>query len=112
ASCAQLTGPRRRPTIAAPQSIRGCSVKIGVLLGDDIGHEVVPECVKVMKAAAAHAGLAVDWRPLPIGRHGHEQHRDTLPAPAQAALRELAGWIMGPVGRAGSPPNGPAWGIP
>jgi len=32
-------------------------VKIGVLLGDDIGHEVVPECVKVMKAAAARTGL-------------------------------------------------------
>ena len=28
-------------------------LKIGILLGDDIGLEVVPECVKVMKAAAA-----------------------------------------------------------
>ena len=28
-------------------------LKIGVLLGDDIGLEVVPECVKVIKAAAA-----------------------------------------------------------
>jgi isocitrate/isopropylmalate dehydrogenase len=26
-------------------------VKIGILLGDDIGLEVVPECVKVMKVA-------------------------------------------------------------
>ena len=34
-------------------------MKIGVLLGDDIGHEVVPECVKVMKAAAARTGLAI-----------------------------------------------------
>ena len=29
--------------------------KIGILEGDDIGLEVVPECVKVMKAAAAKA---------------------------------------------------------
>ncbi len=28
-------------------------MKIGILLGDDIGHEVVPECVKVMEEAAA-----------------------------------------------------------
>ncbi len=27
-------------------------LKIGILLGDDIGPEVVPEAVKVMKAAA------------------------------------------------------------
>ena len=28
-------------------------MKIGILLGDDIGLEVVPEAVKVIKAAAA-----------------------------------------------------------
>jgi isocitrate/isopropylmalate dehydrogenase len=32
-------------------------LKIGILLGDDIGLEVVPEAVKVMKAAAKKAGL-------------------------------------------------------
>ncbi len=42
--------------------------KIGILEGDDIGLEVVPETVKVMRAAAAVAGLDIDWRPLPIGR--------------------------------------------
>jgi 3-isopropylmalate dehydrogenase len=53
-------------------------LKIGILLGDDIGLEVVPECVKVMKAAAARAALAT--APLPIGKSGHEQHGNTLPA--------------------------------
>ncbi len=91
---------------------RGKSVKIGVLLGDDIGHEVVPECVKVMKAAAACTGLAIDWRPLPIGKHGHEQHGNTLPAPTEAALRELDGWIMGPIGHAAYPRNDPTWVMP
>jgi 3-isopropylmalate dehydrogenase len=45
-------------------------LKIGILLGDDIGLEVVPECVKVMKAAAACTGLAIEWHPLPIGKAG------------------------------------------
>jgi isocitrate/isopropylmalate dehydrogenase len=31
-------------------------VKIGILLGDDIGLEVVPEAVKAMKAAASEKG--------------------------------------------------------
>jgi len=87
-------------------------VKIGVLLGDDIGHEVVPECIKVMKAAASRTGLAIDWRPLPIGKHGHEQHGDTLPAATEAALHELDGWVMGPIGHAAYPRNDPTWVIP
>lgn len=37
-------------------------LKIGVLLGDEIGLEVVPEAVKVMKAAAKKTGLEVEWR--------------------------------------------------
>ena len=56
-------------------------MNIGILLGDDIGHEVVPECVKVMKAAAARTGLAIDWHPLPIGKHGHEQREAALHDP-------------------------------
>ncbi len=54
-------------------------MKIGILLGDDIGLEVVPECVKAMKAAAAWSGLAIDWQQLPIGKAGHEAHGHTLP---------------------------------
>jgi 3-isopropylmalate dehydrogenase len=87
-------------------------VKIGILLGDDIGHEVVPECVKVMKAAAARAGLAIEWQQLPIGKHGHEQHGCTLPEPTEAALRKLDGWIMGPIGHAAYPRNDPTWVMP
>ena len=45
-------------------------LKIGVLLGDDIGLEVVPEAVKVMKAAARKAGLEVQWSDHPIGKRG------------------------------------------
>ena len=87
-------------------------MKIGVLLGDDIGHEVVPECVKVMKAGAAATGLTVDWRPLPIGKHGHEQHGNTLPQSTEAELRTLDGWIMGPIGHAAYPRNDPTWVMP
>ena len=87
-------------------------MKIGILLGDDIGHEVVPECVKVMQAAAARTGLAIDWSALPIGKHGHEQHGNTLPAMTEAALRELDGWIMGPIGHAAYPRNDTTWVMP
>ena len=87
-------------------------MKIGILLGDDIGHEVVPECVKVMQAAAARSGLAVDWSNWPIGKAGHEQHGNTLPAMTETGLHSLDGWIMGPIGHAAYPRNDPTWVMP
>ena len=88
------------------------TLSIGILLGDDIGLEVVPECVKVMKVAAARTGLAIEWTPLPIGKAGHEEHGDTLPAVTEAALRGMHGWVMGPIGHAAYPRNDPTWIMP
>ena len=87
-------------------------MKIGVLLGDDIGLEVVPECVKVMKAAAARTGLVIDWSQLPIGKRGHEEHGHTLPPVTEAALRDLDGWIMGPIGHNAYPRGDATWVMP
>lgn len=87
-------------------------MKIGILLGDDIGHEVVPESVKVMKAAAALTGLALEWQTLPIGKDGHDEHGHTLPPVTETALRGLDGWIMGPIGHAAYPRNDPTWVMP
>lgn len=87
-------------------------LRIGVLLGDDIGLEVVPECVKVMKAAAAKTGLEVEWLDLPIGKRGHELHGNTLPLVTAQALESCDGWIMGPIGHAAYPRNDPTWVMP
>jgi 3-isopropylmalate dehydrogenase len=88
------------------------ALKIGVMLGDDIGLEVVPECVKVMKAGAAATGLAIEWTPLPLGKSGHEQHGNTLPAITEQTLRGLDGWIMGPIGHAAYPRGDATWVMP
>ncbi len=87
-------------------------LKIGILLGDDIGLEVVPECVKVMKAAAARTGLGIEWQELPIGKRGHELHGNTLPPVTAAALEQCDGWIMGPIGHSAYPRNDPTWVMP
>ncbi|MDB5922827.1 MAG: isocitrate/isopropylmalate dehydrogenase [Betaproteobacteria bacterium] len=84
-------------------------LSIGILEGDDIGLEVVPECVKVMKAAAAKTGLEVDWQPLPIGRKGHESHGHTMPQVTVDALAKVDGWIQGPIGHNAYPRNDPTW---
>ena len=82
------------------------------MLGDDIGLEVVPEAVKVMKAAAAKTGLAIEWHELPIGKAGHEQHGNTLPKITEDTLRTLDGWFMGPIGHNAYPRGDATWVMP
>src|SRR5688572_19762925 len=88
------------------------ALKIGILLGDDIGLEVVPESVKVMKAAAAKTGLQIEWRELPIGRRGHELHGHTMPQPTVEALEKMDGFLCGPIGHGSYPRNDPTWIMP
>jgi len=87
-------------------------LKIGILLGDDIGLEVVPEAVKVMKAAAAKTGLEIEWHPLPIGRKAHEEFGHTIPPGTEERLRGLHGWLMGPIGHSAYPQKDPTWVMP
>jgi 3-isopropylmalate dehydrogenase len=71
---------------------------LGVLNGDDIGHEIVPAAVEVTKAAAAKTGLQIDWRPMPIGRTALDTHGSTLPEGTMETLAKMDGFILGPIG--------------
>jgi 3-isopropylmalate dehydrogenase len=82
-------------------------MKIGILEGDDIGLEVVPECVKVMRAAAGRAGLTVEWTPLPIGRRALDTVGHTLPPGTLEKLDTLDGWVLGPIGHQAYPKDRP-----
>src|SRR5687768_15613803 len=73
-------------------------LKLGVLEGDDIGHEIVPASVAIASAAAEKAGLEIDWRPLPIGRKALDEVGHTMPAGTLETLATLDGWILGPIG--------------
>ena len=84
-------------------------LKIGILDGDDIGLEVVPEAVKVMRAAAARAGLHIEWQPLPLGRKAHETHGHTMPDSTVEALKSVDGWLQGPIGHNAYPRNDATW---
>jgi 3-isopropylmalate dehydrogenase len=87
-------------------------MKIGIMCGDDIGLEVVPEAVKVMKAAAAKTGLSIEWKELLIGKAGHDAHGNTLPTITEDTLRTLDGWFMGPIGHNAYPRGDMTWVMP
>jgi len=78
-------------------------MKIGILEGDDIGHEIVPASVEVLRAAAAKFKVDIDWRPLPIGRRALDTHGHTMPKETMEALPTLDGWILGPIGHRAYP---------
>ena len=86
--------------------------KIGILNGDGIGLEVVPESVKVMTAAADRAGLELAWSELPVGEAAHAQYGTTIPDDTVAALKNQHGFILGPFGHAAYPQNDPTWVFP
>jgi 3-isopropylmalate dehydrogenase len=87
-------------------------LKIGVLHGDDIGYEVVPECVKVLTVAASRTNLEVEWVTLPIGKEAQEKYGHTKPDITVEGLKETLGWIMGPIGHTAYPRNDPTWIMP
>ena len=73
-------------------------LRLGVLEGDDIGHEIVPASVRIATAAAARAGLVIEWTELPIGRRALDSHGHTMPPGTLETLATLDGWILGPIG--------------
>lgn len=74
------------------------SLILGVLNGDDIGHEIVPASVEIAQSAAAQAGLEVQWHKMPIGRDALDSHDSTLPEGTLEKLATFDGFILGPIG--------------
>jgi len=85
------------------------TIPIAVMEGDDIGPEIVRETVKVLDAAAARHGFSIGWRPLPAGMSALAEYGSTLPEHTIAALREIPGWILGPVSHLEYPVGDPRY---
>ncbi|MES2635322.1 MAG: isocitrate/isopropylmalate family dehydrogenase [Pseudomonadota bacterium] len=79
------------------------ALRIGILDGDDIGHEIVPVSVDISRAAAEMHGVAIEWTPLPIGARALQTHGHTLPPETLETLKTLDGWILGPIGHRAYP---------
>jgi 3-isopropylmalate dehydrogenase len=73
-------------------------LRIGILDGDDIGHEIVPASVEIARAAAGLHGVAIDWRPMPVGRRALDTHGSTLPPGTLETLAKMDGFVLGPIG--------------
>jgi 3-isopropylmalate dehydrogenase len=71
--------------------------RLGVLLGDGIGPEIVPSTVAVVDAAVAAAGNdPIEWRELPLGSSAIDEYGSHTPQSTLKALEDLDGWLLGP----------------
>jgi 3-isopropylmalate dehydrogenase len=82
--------------------------QLGILNGDDIGLEVVPVAVQVMKAALErYPEIKVEWVELPIGYSAYQAMGETFPKQIMDTLYTLDGWILGPIGHMAYPKEDP-----
>jgi 3-isopropylmalate dehydrogenase len=90
-----------------PGDMTSSRYRLGVMLGDGIGPEIVQAAVRVVDAALAAAGAdPVSWQELPLGASAIEEHGSAMPAATMEALAGLDGWLLGPHDSAAYPePN-------
>lgn len=73
------------------------SYRLGVLSGDAIGPEIVPEAVACMDAAVEASGIApIAWTTLPLGLSAIESHGTPVPQGTLDGLELEDGWVLGP----------------
>jgi 3-isopropylmalate dehydrogenase len=83
-------------------------LRIGVMAGDGIGLEIVPEAVAVMAASIEpEPDLAVAFEYFPVGWTSYLEHGHTLPSTTLEGLTEMDGFILGPIGHAAYPKDRP-----
>ncbi|MDP9460434.1 MAG: isocitrate/isopropylmalate family dehydrogenase [Actinomycetota bacterium] len=71
--------------------------RLGCLLGDGIGPEIVPAARRVLDRAVELAGgTPITWVDLPMGATALAEHGAPLPDVTKAALADCDGWLAGP----------------
>jgi tartrate dehydrogenase/decarboxylase/D-malate dehydrogenase len=85
--------------------------RIAVIAGDGIGHEVVPEGIRVIEAAGRRFGFTVQWDAVPWGCAYYRETGRMMP---EGALGTLAGHdaiFLGAVGDPAVPDHVSLWGL-
>lgn len=71
--------------------------RLGSMLGDGIGPEIVPAGQRVVDAAIqAVDASAIDWVELPMGATALAEHGTPMPQVSKDALQDTHGWVIGP----------------
>lgn len=85
--------------------------RVAVIPGDGIGQEVVPEGVRVLRAAGRQFGFGVDTVEFPWGCGYYLQHGVMMPSDGLEQLRAFDAILLGAVGDPRVPDHVSLWGL-
>jgi tartrate dehydrogenase/decarboxylase / D-malate dehydrogenase len=85
--------------------------KIALIPGDGIGHEVVPEGVRVLEEAGRKFGFDFKWDELPWSCEYYAKHGEMMPKDGLDQIRNHDGIYLGAVGFPGVPDHISLWGL-
>lgn len=85
--------------------------RIAVIPGDGIGREVIPEGVRVLRAAARRFRFSVDTVEVPWGCGYYLQHGVMMPSDGLEQLRAFDAILLGAVGDPRVPDHVSLWGL-
>jgi tartrate dehydrogenase/decarboxylase / D-malate dehydrogenase len=86
-------------------------MRIAVLPGDGIGHEVVPAAQEVLEAAGARHGLEFEWVPFDWGCERYAESGAMMPDDALDTLAGCDAVFLGAVGAPEVPDHLSLWGM-
>lgn len=85
--------------------------KIALIPGDGIGHEVVPEGVRVLEEAGRKFGFSFDWEELPWSCEYYKKTGRMMPEDGLEHIRHKDAIYLGAVGYPGVPDHISLWGL-
>jgi tartrate dehydrogenase/decarboxylase/D-malate dehydrogenase len=85
--------------------------KIAVIEGDGIGHEVVPEGLRVLEAAGRHFDIEFSWQHFDWSCESYRQAGRMMPEDGLEQLRRFDAIYLGAVGDPGVPDHISLWGL-
>jgi tartrate dehydrogenase/decarboxylase/D-malate dehydrogenase len=86
-------------------------LRIAVIAGDGIGHEVMPEGIRVLDAAAARFGFTCRWDTFDWSCAYYARHGRMMPEDGIEQLRGYDAIYLGAVGWPGVPDHVSLWGL-
>jgi len=85
--------------------------RLAVIPGDGIGREVVPEGLRVLRAAGARFGFEIETVEFPWGCAYYLEHGEMMDADGLARLRDFDAIYLGAVGDPRVPDHVSLWGL-
>lgn len=85
--------------------------KIAVIPGDGIGHEVVPEGIRVLDAAGKRFGFSLSWQHFDWSCETYRKTGRMMPADGLDQLRPFDAIFLGAVGHPDVPDHISLWGL-